>query len=61
MSEPRADTAGGGVSAAPPTGPPPGHLSARDAAAALGVGLVRLEQRRHRMAELFLTPAGGRP
>ncbi len=32
----------------------------RDAAAALGVGLVRLEQRRHRMAELFLAPAGGR-
>ena len=31
----------------------------RDAAAGLGVGLVRLEQRRHRMAELFLTPAGG--
>ena len=32
----------------------------RDAVAGLGVGLVRLEQRRHRMAELFLTPAGGR-
>ena len=32
----------------------------RDAAADLGVGLVRLEQRRHRMAELFLAPAGGR-
>jgi ABC-2 type transport system ATP-binding protein len=31
----------------------------RDAAAGLGVGLVRLEQRRHRMAELFLAPAGG--
>ncbi len=31
----------------------------RDAAADLGVGLVRLEQRRHRMAELFLAPAGG--
>ena len=31
----------------------------RDAAADLGLGLVRLEQRRHRMAELFLTPAGG--
>ena len=30
----------------------------RDAAAELGVGLVRLEQRRHRMAELFLAPAG---
>ena len=30
----------------------------RDAAASLGVGLVRLEQRRHRMAELFLAPAG---
>ena len=30
----------------------------RDAAAELDVGLVRLEQRRHRMAELFLTPAG---
>ena len=30
----------------------------RDAAADLGVGLVRLEQRRHRMAELFLAPAG---
>jgi ABC-2 type transport system ATP-binding protein len=30
----------------------------RDAAAALGVGLVRLERRRHRMAELFLVPAG---
>ena len=30
----------------------------RDAAAALGVGLVRLERRRHRMAELFLAPAG---
>ena len=30
----------------------------RDAAADLDVGLVRLEQRRHRMAELFLTPAG---
>ena len=30
----------------------------RDAAAGLGVGLVRLEQRRHRMAELFLAPAG---
>ena len=32
----------------------------RDAAAGLGVGLVRLERRRHRMAELFLTPSGGR-
>jgi len=31
----------------------------RDAAAALGVGLLRLERRRHRMAELFLAPAGG--
>ena len=31
----------------------------RDAAADLGVGLVRLEQRRHRMAELFLAPSGG--
>jgi ABC-2 type transport system ATP-binding protein len=31
----------------------------RDAAAGLGVGLVRLERRRHRMAELFLAPAGG--
>ena len=31
----------------------------RDAAADLGVGLLRLEQRRHRMAELFLAPAGG--
>jgi ABC-2 type transport system ATP-binding protein len=31
----------------------------RDAAAELGVGLVRLERRRHRMAELFLAPAGG--
>lgn len=30
----------------------------RDAAAELDVGLVRLEQRRHRMAELFLAPAG---
>ena len=30
----------------------------RDAAAGLGVGLVRLERRRHRMAELFLAPAG---
>ena len=30
----------------------------RDAAADLDVGLVRLEQRRHRMAELFLAPAG---
>ncbi len=33
----------------------------RDAAAGLGVGLVRLERRRHRMAELFLAPAGGAP
>ena len=31
---------------------------AMQSAADLGVGLVRLEQRRHRMAELFLTPAG---
>ena len=33
----------------------------RDAAADLGVGLVRLERRRHRMAELFLAPAGAGP
>ena len=31
----------------------------RDAAAALGLGLVRVERRRHRMAELFAVPAGG--
>ena len=35
------------------------HDRVRDAAAELGVGLVRLERRRHRMAELFLVPAGG--
>ena len=31
----------------------------RDRAAALGVGLVRLERRRHRMAELFAPSPGG--
>ena len=31
----------------------------RDGAAALGVGLVRLERRRHRMAELFAPSPGG--
>jgi ABC-2 type transport system ATP-binding protein len=31
----------------------------RDAAATLGAGLVRVERRRHRMAELFAEPAGG--
>jgi ABC-2 type transport system ATP-binding protein len=35
------------------------HDRVRDAAADLGVGLVRLERRRHRMAELFLAPAAG--
>jgi ABC-2 type transport system ATP-binding protein len=35
------------------------HDLVRDAAADLDVGLVRLERRRHRMAELFLTPAAG--
>jgi hypothetical protein len=25
----------------------------------LGVGLVRMERRRHRMAEIFTTPVGG--
>jgi ABC-2 type transport system ATP-binding protein len=31
----------------------------RDAVVRLGVGLVRLERRRHRMAEIFTAPAGG--
>jgi ABC-2 type transport system ATP-binding protein len=31
----------------------------RDAVVRLGVGLVRLERRRHRMAEIFTTPHGG--
>ena len=31
----------------------------RDAVVRLGVGLVRLERRRHRMAEIFTTPVGG--
>jgi ABC-2 type transport system ATP-binding protein len=30
----------------------------RDAVVRLGVGLVRMERRRHRMAEIFTTPAG---
>jgi len=31
----------------------------RDAVVRLGVGLVRMERRRHRMAEIFTTPVGG--
>jgi ABC-2 type transport system ATP-binding protein len=31
----------------------------RDAVVRLGVGLVRIERRRHRMAEIFMTPVGG--
>jgi ABC-2 type transport system ATP-binding protein len=31
----------------------------RDQVASLGVGLVRMERRRHRMAEIFTTPQGG--
>jgi ABC-2 type transport system ATP-binding protein len=31
----------------------------RDSVAHLGVGLVRMEQRRHRMSEIFTTPQGG--
>jgi ABC-2 type transport system ATP-binding protein len=31
----------------------------RDAVVRLGVGLVRMERRRHRMAEIFTTPNGG--
>ena len=31
----------------------------RDAVVRLGVGLVRLERRRHRMSEIFTTPVGG--
>ena len=31
----------------------------RDGANQLGVGLVRMERRRHRMAEMFETAAGG--
>ena len=31
----------------------------RDGVASLGVGLVRVERRRHRMAELFAVPSGG--
>jgi ABC-2 type transport system ATP-binding protein len=31
----------------------------RDNVARLGVGLVRMERRRHRMAEIFASPAGG--
>ncbi|MGF1431437.1 ABC transporter ATP-binding protein [Kitasatospora sp. LaBMicrA B282] len=31
----------------------------RDTVAGLGLGLVRLEQRRHRVAEIFTEPAGG--
>ena len=35
----------------------------RDAAARLGLGLVRVQQRRHRMAEVFAPPqrSGGGP
>ncbi|MFG3051016.1 ABC transporter ATP-binding protein [Kitasatospora sp. NPDC048239] len=33
----------------------------RDTVAGLGLGLVRLEQRRHRVAELFTDPATGAP
>ena len=32
----------------------------RDAVAALGVGLIRMERRRHRMSEIFTTPDGSR-
>jgi ABC-2 type transport system ATP-binding protein len=32
----------------------------RDAVAGLGVGLIRMERRRHRMAEIFSTPEGSR-
>ena len=31
----------------------------RDAVVRLGVGLVRMERRRHRMSEIFTTPVGG--
>jgi ABC-2 type transport system ATP-binding protein len=31
----------------------------RDSVANLGIGLVRMEQRRHRMSEIFTTPQGG--
>jgi ABC-2 type transport system ATP-binding protein len=32
----------------------------RDAVSALGVGLIRMERRRHRMSEIFTTPDGSR-
>ena len=32
----------------------------RDAVTRLGVGLIRLERRRHRMSKIFTTPTGGR-
>jgi ABC-2 type transport system ATP-binding protein len=32
----------------------------RDTVARLGVGLIRMERRRHRMSEIFTTPDGGR-
>jgi ABC-2 type transport system ATP-binding protein len=31
----------------------------RDTVARLGIGLVRMERRRHRMSEIFTTPTGG--
>ena len=32
----------------------------RDNVTRLGLGLIRLERRRHRMSEIFTTPTGGR-
>lgn len=37
---------------------PAAYDAVRDAVAALGLGLVRVEQQRHRMTELFTGPAG---